>query len=44
MIMNDGDLWASFIVSLVDDAVFRSSLSRKSRVAILRRKPWIRKL
>ncbi|KAF4536730.1 uncharacterized protein LTHEOB_12018 [Lasiodiplodia theobromae] len=44
MIMNDGDLWASFIVSLVDDAVFRSNLSRKSRVAILRRKPWIRKL
>ncbi|OJD32401.1 uncharacterized protein BKCO1_3800091 [Diplodia corticola] len=44
MIMNDGDLWASFVVSLIDDAVFRSSLSRKSRVAISRRKPWIRKL
>ncbi|KAL1640332.1 hypothetical protein SLS58_007005 [Diplodia intermedia] len=44
MIMNDGDLWASFVVSLIDDAMFRSNLPRKSRAAILRRKLWIRKL
>lgn len=44
MITNDGDLWASLVVSLIDDAIFRSRLSRKTRVAILRWKPFIRKL